>query len=475
MNQIQRAVERVRRRVAWVAWAGAALRQGAVLLALLGSLVVGLRLTGHWGPWAGFVFTVLAVLPATAWWVSKKHMPSEQDAAIWLDKAAGGEGRLVTGQELGLDPAVSAVLPQARLKQPARWAAAGGIFVGLTLFVPLRPVLAETEISDPPAVAELSEQAEVLDEVLALEPEDREALEEALDELREPKARANPEAALEATDALESRIEALAAQAAQAARAAEEAMKEALEAAQTAEQAAGKNQDAAAQQAAQQAKEGALAQAAQAMAEMGTKMPLDSLQAMEQAGLPKEMLAQLGGKKMSAGQLQQAMSQLSAEQLAAAQQQMSQGLSEQLAKLAKAGLGEGSGEGSGGGEGQGQGMGGGEGEGEGEGDGTCPVGQTCPLEGGGISSGAGASAIGFGDERPDQSGRFTPTRLTPGELDLASSAILGESFTDAQVHVVRGADGVTQTVLSTGENTNRRRLAPSHQQAVSTWFAVDEE
>ena len=102
-------------------------------------------------------------------------------------------------------------------------------------------------------------------------------------------------------------------------------------------------------------------------------MPLDSLQAMEQAGLPKEMLAQLGGKKMSAGQLQQAMSQLSAEQLAAAQQQMSQGLSEQLAKLAKAGLGEGSGEGSGGGEGQGQGMGGGEGEGEGEGDGTCPV------------------------------------------------------------------------------------------------------
>jgi hypothetical protein len=471
MSQIQRAVERVRRRVALAAWAGAALRQGAVLLALLGVLVVGLRLTGHWGPWARLVFTVLAVLPATAWWVSKGHIPSEQDAATWLDKASGGEGRLVTGQELGLDPAVATVLPETRLKRPARWAAAGVIFVGLTLLLPLRPVLAGIEISDPPAVQELSDQAAVLEEVLALDPEDQEALEEALEELREPKARANPEAALEAMDALESRMEELAAQAEQAARAAEEAMKEAMEAAQGAEQAAGENQDAAAQQAAQQAKKEALAQAAQAMAEMGTKMPQDSLKAMELAGLPKELLAQLGGEKMSAGQLQQAMSQLSAAQLAAAQQRMSQGLAEQLAKLAKAGLGERQGEGPGGGEGQGEGQG----EGEGEGQGTCPVGQTCPGKGGGISSGAGASSITYGKERPDQSERFTPTLLSPGELDLASSALLGESFTDAQVHVVRGADGVTQTVLSTGENTNRRRLAPSHQQAVSTWFAVDEE
>ena len=103
------------------------------------------------------------------------------------------------------------------------------------------------------------------------------------------------------------------------------------------------------------------------------------------------------------------------------------------------------------------------------------MGQTCEGGTGGVTKGPGTAPITYGDERPDQSERFTPTRLSPGELDLASSAILGESFTDAQVHVVRGADGVTQTVLSTGENTNRRRLAPSHQQAVSTWFAVDEE
>ncbi len=421
---LEQQVQQVRRRVALAAFSGALLRHGAALLAVVACLVMVLRLFLRVEPWPALA--PLGLAPLTAFLDARRRFIGEQTAAAWLDQASGGTGGVLTAIERPdalWQQDASARRPGMRL--PWTWPVAGLAFLGLAFLVP---------VSDPPepglpavpqaTLDKLEDQLEALQEVAELEPEEIESVEETLQDLRD--ATEPSEAGLEAMDRVEDQLGAMA----QELQAANERAQEAL-----------------------------------AQARKGREMPDRSavqraLEQMSAAGLAHELPQELAEAlaALDQGQLSEFMRGLDPSQLQAMSEAMLQALKNKELRLIEAELIPG----------------------------TCDDPQECEeamliaLGGmpgsGGISRGPGDADLTWGEERADRDALFSPEILPPGQkLALEQSMVIGEVLVDAETDASAEAAGLVGTETSQGGATWRRRLAPSHRDAVSTFFEPESD
>lgn len=246
---LERSIERLRRRAFVGAFLGTLLRHTAVVAAVLAAAALVLRVGfGVERAHAAWVFAPLALVPVVAWIQARKRVPSHRATAAWLDVRAGGTGAIVAGVELD-DPrwrdhvvralAAEPALPRVAVVKPARLSAAALAFAALVLAVPVSPAL----VGPPTAVQEatlerVEEQLAALEEQVELEPEVAAELREALERLQQEGGLAEPEAAFEALDRAQERLEQEAYERAEAAQSAQDDLARAAEDAQRSPEAA---------------------------------------------------------------------------------------------------------------------------------------------------------------------------------------------------------------------------------------------
>ncbi|MCP4807065.1 MAG: hypothetical protein GY913_26525 [Proteobacteria bacterium] len=422
---IAERITAIRRRVAWAAFGGAALRHAAVALFLSGTAVLVFRLWLRDAWWPALI--PLAVVPLTALVVARARFITDATAAAWLDRAGGGRGDVLTALEKP-DPRwpVPASVAAPTLSLPWTWPLPGAGFLAVAFLIPVSAPPTPPAPAIPEATIEhLDEQLEALDEVAELDEAEVEAIEENIRDLE--KATEATEAQLEALDATEDRMGRMAEDLDDAAKRAEDAMARARDG--------------------QAPPEKAMQQALDALQEVGFSLDL-----------PPELAEKL--KDMPRGEAGQAqMSELSAEQMQALGDAIQQAIDQGRVRLESAELIEG--------------------EGTCDNPSECDVALSLAGSGdpgqGGITRGPGTADLTFGDEAEDRSALFQPTILPPGaELDLEHTMLLGEAFADAEVDPTRQFAGAEATSMSAGDATWHRDLAPEHRDAVSTFFAADD-
>ena len=211
-EQLDKAIGMVRKRVAAAVLLGDGLRVLAMLLAPVGVAVLVARRFGGAGQVQSLkFFALMALVPLVAWLLARRRMIDKSTAAVWLDKASGGAGRITAQVEQGDGPWSSGIaadlarvpgLPGMRLKQPILWALGALVFAGATFFVPVRQAQA-VRVADrltASVLDELEQKLDVLEEVNA----DEELLEQLREDLRALRAEQKKGA-----DSLEGRFEAL--------------------------------------------------------------------------------------------------------------------------------------------------------------------------------------------------------------------------------------------------------------------------
>lgn len=339
-SSFQQRVAQVRRRSflgRFAAAAGPMAGAGGCLLGaavLLGRALEGRDLPGT----AGWSAAAAVVVGSLAWglWRARAGAMGAGDAATWLDLEGGATGELVTAAELGerardWAPAVERRASAVGRVYPVDWrrpltlAALGALFFLSAGLAPLRALNASgalTELFDE-RIEEVREQLAALDEQLELEPEEAEALEEALDRL-EADVQAEPdlEATYEAIDRIEEQLAEVAQEAVQAAQESLDALAEA------AREAALNAQD-----------PGGASPEATARMEAALEAAMEGLEAFDPEALARA--GELGG--FDAGALEDLAAQASTGKLdlaAAAElsQEMREALAEALAELGEAGL-----------------------------------------------------------------------------------------------------------------------------------------
>jgi predicted transcriptional regulator len=214
LSQVSR---RLRRKLTLARFVDRAARQAALVLivgacvALLGRAVFDLELR-H----AALFLLPVVLVPWTAWRSIKGSLPSEEQAATWLDLHSGAQGFLLVDYELedarwnartkrqldGLSE-----LPPFDFAPLYRFVLPALAFCAFTLFVP-------PERSDPGpstslfdrAIAGLSDRLETLNEVVELDEVVADELASRIDELAENIDAAEPEAMLEAIDSLRQQL-----------------------------------------------------------------------------------------------------------------------------------------------------------------------------------------------------------------------------------------------------------------------------
>ena len=419
---VEQQVEQVRRRVAFAAFSGALLRHGAVVLAAVACLVLVLRLFLRVEPWPALA--LLALAPVTAWLDARRRFVSEQTAAAWLDQASGGTGGVLTALERP-DPrwAREAAAARPGMKLPWTWPAAGTAFLAAAFLVP---------VSDPPEpplpavpqaqLDKLEEQLEALAEVAEMEPEQVEDLQDTLEDLRE--ATAPNEAALEAMDRVEDQLGDMAEQLQQANERSQEALARARKSKEMPDRSA-------------------MQEALERMAEAGLTTEL-----------PPELQEALAA--LDQGKLNELLQQMDPSQLQQMSQAMLEALENKELRLIEAELIPG------------------------ECDGSEECEEALVVVGGlpgkgGINRGRGDAELSFGDEREDRDALFSPELLPPGQkLALEQSMLIGEVLVDAETDALAEGSELVGTQASQGGATWRRRLSPTHRDAVHTFFEPEQ-
>ncbi len=217
-SHLERSIARLRQRARLGAFLGTSLRSFAVAAAVLAAVALLLRVAFRFERGeAAWVFAALVAVPIAAWILARKRVPSHAAAAAWLDVRAGGTGAIVAGDEVD-DPrwaaqveralAAEPALPRFDVAGPARLAAAAFAFALLVVLVPIAPAVVGPPTVVQEAVLErVEEQLKALEEQVELEPELAAELRETLDRLQREGALAEPEAAFEALDRAQERIE----------------------------------------------------------------------------------------------------------------------------------------------------------------------------------------------------------------------------------------------------------------------------
>ncbi len=215
---LERSIESLRRRARLGAFLGATLRALAIGAAALAAVALVLRVGfGFERAESAWVFAPLVIVPIAAWILSARRTPSRATAAAWLDVRAGGSGAIVAEDELA-DPrwnarleqelARSPRLPRIRVAQPARLAALALAFGVLVIGVPIpAAVLGPVTTVQESVLERVEEQLKALEEQVDLEPELAQELHEALERLQREGALAEPEAAFEALDRAQEKLE----------------------------------------------------------------------------------------------------------------------------------------------------------------------------------------------------------------------------------------------------------------------------
>ena len=433
-----KSIDRVVYRVALAATLGSTLRHLAALLWVVGVLCLLMRL---WHSFSPEVFALLLIAPLTGLLAARGRFIDRRIAAAWLDKMAGGTGRIVTAFERGDEGEGGSATPRMRLGKALMWNLPAAAFLALVLLVPISR--AETPPSaTESAVEQLQEQLEVLEDIAQLPPEELEELKDNLEDL-ESQGDEPTESAFEAIDSLEEQLGQLAEELAESSERAQEAMKKAQDAEEPGEA------------------QKAIANALEKLADSGLSKELDK--AMEQALGAEGSEALREAMESGDGEaIQEALSQLSPEQLGELAQALSEALDNKMKRLSDAGLTEP-----------------GEGEGEackaadmqagncipGEGDGDGEPGQ------GGVNRGRGDAELTWGEEPPNHDDKFKSELLPTGELpDLRNSELIGEQWVDPEADAQAQAGGGADVDQSYGEAAWDRDLSPRHRDAVGEFF-----
>ncbi len=215
---LERAIERLRRRAFHGAFLGAFLRAFALAAVVIAVLVLTLRVGFRFERVdASWTFAALALAPIVAWVQARRRVPSHTATAAWLDVRSGGTGAIVAADEAAderWDPALQRqlaaepALPRIDVARPLRIAALALVFAAAAMLVPV-PVA----IVGPPTVVQeatlerIEEDLAALQEQVDLEPEVAAELQDALERLQQEGALADPEAAFEALDRAQDRLE----------------------------------------------------------------------------------------------------------------------------------------------------------------------------------------------------------------------------------------------------------------------------
>ena len=90
---------------------------------------------------------------------------------------------------------------------------------------------------------------------------------------------------------------------------------------------------------------------------------------------------------------------------------------------------------------------------------------------GGVTRGRADAELTWGDESPGRTDAFAPKQLPPGtQLDPEQSALLGVSAAAPEVDPVAEGAGSQPTERAAARTAWRRRLAPTHREAVTRFF-----
>jgi len=215
---LERAIERLRRRAFQGAFLGAFLRAFAVAAAVLAVIVLTLRVGFRFERVdAAWVFAPLALTAVVAWVQARRRVPSHAATAAWLDVRSGGTGSIVAADEvadsrwdsaLNRQLAAEPALPRIDVARPLRMASLSFAFAAAAMLVPVPPAL----VGPPTVVQEatlerIEDELAALEEQVDLEPEVAAELREALERLQQDGALADPEAAFEALDRAQDRLE----------------------------------------------------------------------------------------------------------------------------------------------------------------------------------------------------------------------------------------------------------------------------
>lgn len=478
---------------------------------------------------------VFVVAPLFALWRSSETRLSNEEATTALDLAGGGSGSLVTAIETGTDPRWEERVQKALAVVPnlnsAPWLPRfQALLPGLAfaLLACLIPMPAQDQPGPPQEFftkreEALREKLSALEETLELREETESQLEKQLERLEAEARDGSPESFFEAADTLEEDIEAAANEAAEEIERARETLSDAAEAAREADSQSANSSDANAKSpedsalASQLALEASLENLASDLAGQELEAP-DGEWSEAAKELAKKLAEELSQEQRDA--LAEAMkkqgegAKLSPEDLAKLSEALRKGLGDKLAKLAQKGLlkpgkfdpnaklaranlsefkmKEGSKPCSSSEcKSAGQCEGGKDCDGKSHchnpdcmSAGSCQGGGQClggsmasGLPGqGGISRGRADAEMTWGEETEDAA-EFEPDALPPGQIpDVDSSVLLGVSSTSPTAQPQsESATGGPAGQASAGEAAWKRRLSPSHRDAVKRFFASDGE
>lgn len=214
LSQVSR---RLRRKLTLVAWLRCASQQAALVLVISACIALIVRAAFGAPPeQAALCLLPVVLVPWTAWRSMRDAVPTEAQAATWLDMHSGAQGFLLVDYELEdarwkdrarhqLD--ALAELPALSPAPIYRYVLPALAFCAFTLLVPLSRTEPgpSTSLFDR-AIAGLGEQLVALNEVVELDEVVAEELAQRVEELADNVDAAEPEAMLEAIDSLRQKL-----------------------------------------------------------------------------------------------------------------------------------------------------------------------------------------------------------------------------------------------------------------------------
>lgn len=212
-SRLSKPLQRLRRKLTFAVWAGRAGRQGALVLVLAGAAALLGRVAFELEMQTCLWFLApLALVPFSAWRGVPQRIPSEAGAAAWLDLRSGAKGYLLTDFEKGDERWSTTTreqldrlpeLPSINLASLTRLLLPAMAFAALALFVPI------TKAEEGPstsyydrAIEGIADQLKVLEEVADLDEDVAAELQRRVAQLQENVDPEQPEAMLEAIDSL---------------------------------------------------------------------------------------------------------------------------------------------------------------------------------------------------------------------------------------------------------------------------------
>ncbi|MCB9914729.1 MAG: hypothetical protein H6828_06210 [Planctomycetes bacterium] len=210
---LARTTRRLRRKLVLAAWLGRSARWGAGVAALCACAALVARVSFALElREASLCFLPLALVPFVAARGLRGVVFDEHAAAAWMDLRSGAQGYLVAAEELD-DPRWRARAAAQLEALPELPALNGGAFArplvpalafaALALLLPLeRAEPGPSSSLFDRAIAGLAERLDLLQDVVALDPQKAEELSQRVAELAEDVDASEPEAMLEAIDAL---------------------------------------------------------------------------------------------------------------------------------------------------------------------------------------------------------------------------------------------------------------------------------